>query len=367
VHAPLTNLLGSARDPPLEEWAVLLGNTQPVNSVSQLPADVHIPQPDKDAGNLRTGYGSGGSGTNIVTNYVAVNAMPNELFEYRVEPIKALEKQSDKEDSVPKEREISRRSEKRRIFEALRLRPELGLSNSQDWATDLDSIWSIRRLFTGDFCDIQDLTYVKQSGREASLPLLTVKFRHRLSLGHGTYDLIGERNDNREPLLVIKALNAIISHAVCQRNATDLHQVGVNRFFLKAGWKDIGTGLLAHRGYFTSIRPGTDRVLLNVNTATSAFFEPILVSDFIKTMREKPYHKNDKDIEKMLRGVTVRITYDRPVTDGINRNAEENRRKVIAGLGLSVSQQKFYTDESDARGTFVWDFYRSSYCPRTCG
>lgn len=93
------------------------------------------------------------------------------------------------------------------------------------------------------------------------------------------------------------------------------------------------------------MRPGQDQILLNVNTATTAFFRPQLVSEFVIAMKREGHA--DSKIERMLRHVTVRITYKRPKRDERDMNKESIRLKTITGLGKPPAEEWFFNQDGN--------------------
>lgn len=99
---------------------------------------------------------------------------------------------------------------------------------------------------------------------------------------------------------VVQAMNIIFNHAAGANQVLSA-QPG-NKFFPYAhhnalntqghknheSW-ELGEGLLAIRGYYSSVRLGPQRVLLNLNVATGAFYESLPLNELInKFMRGRP-------------------------------------------------------------------------------
>jgi hypothetical protein len=88
-----------------------------------------------------------------------------------------------------------------------------------------------------------------------------------------------------------------ISNEAKSTGSRMIQQVGANKFFYSRGWTSLGDlrtsdqnvakrDLIAYGGYFLSFRPGqNNELLLNVNTATSTFFPPTLISQFVANLR----------------------------------------------------------------------------------
>jgi hypothetical protein len=102
-------------------------------------------------------------------------------------------------------------------------------------------------------------------------------FRYAQSANGGKYDVKGD---------VVQAINIIFNHAA--RTHQRIAAQPGNKFYPLADFAALnrpnhpnmeswilGEGLIAIRGYYSSVRLGPSRVLVNVNVATGAFYEPI--------------------------------------------------------------------------------------------
>jgi hypothetical protein len=76
-----------------------------------------------------------------------------------------------------------------------------------------------------------------------------------------------------------------------------------NRYYIKAGADDLGRGLVANRGYFSTIKPATGNAITNVNTTMSTFFKPMLLSNFMEPFSAE----NRTKLECILKGLKVCI------------------------------------------------------------
>jgi eukaryotic translation initiation factor 2C len=142
------------------------------------------------------------------------------------------------------------------------------------------------------------------------------------------------KKENGELGPLINAFNIIISKAI----GKDSMLLKSNKMFVTSGHKTLGpsqtSSLCTMRGYFYTIKAGMGHVLLNLNACTSAFFRPMLVSEFLSD--------NDTFINKMNRcdalyGLRVFINYER----GGKLNDTQARIKTINGTGASVATQEF--------------------------
>lgn len=113
----------------------------------------------------------------------------------------------------------------------------------------------------------------------------------------------------------VTSLNAIISKAATEIKANNNYEffpIGTNKFFLKSAFRDLGGGqgvLHAHTGFFSTIKPAMGQAVLNLNIATSAFYRPILINDYLNRVTGQREIRN-RD-HQGLRGVRVYINYER--------------------------------------------------------
>ncbi|KAF2160003.1 hypothetical protein M409DRAFT_60403 [Zasmidium cellare ATCC 36951] len=160
------------------------------------------------------------------------------------------------------------------------------------------------------------------------------------------------------------ALNIVLSKAVTDGNR-DTFQVGTNRFYFRAGWHDIDDGLIAVRGYFSSIKPSMGNILLNVNTVTSPFYKAQDVSKYL----ELPNLQNKNAAESFLAKRRVYVNFKRnddPNEQGRSVNSLSRRCKTLVSLGAKPKEQQFFEHGTKKS---VWKHLRSKYIndtPETC-
>ncbi|KAF2122670.1 hypothetical protein BDV96DRAFT_639243 [Lophiotrema nucula] len=278
----------------------------------------------------------------IMSNYVEVNDFPDNIYVYNLTYWYP-------ESSGPNGRiTFNKRLEIRKAFNALNQLDSFHLqSNNVIWATDFKTLYCASAIHdtTTQVSDwdtspvrYEQVNGVNIDGLQATISVGTCLTNIRQAF---------KTKEITELYDYIRALNANISRAIVPQTAAvpasnqepQLTQIGPNKFFINGGFAQM-TGLRAVRGYFTSIRPGAYKTLLNVNTATSAFFEPILLSDFLDKVGTVD---SESSIEKMLRGVTLRITYTRQHFEGKpDPNTPANRLKTFRQFGLVAGKQKFF-------------------------
>ena len=285
---------------------------------------------------------NGDANLSVITNYVTVPTTPQQVYEYRIDitPISTAATGT----QAAGARSVSSRGERKRVFNAIRLLAPLQGRN--DFFTDYDTLWSCSELDINQLI-LSQVQYAKQSGRMVTLPSIQLFYMRTLNFSNGSVDLTGPAvltgptKEQRNPSLLIKALNGMVTKCITERQQNDLFEAGANSFYLKSGITNLPPGLLINRGYFTSVRPGQDSVLLNVNIMHGTFIKPQLVSTFLKEMEHAGYG----DPKALLKGRTVRVIYERGTHDGVDKDDEANRKKQIAGFGDPSGVQEFNTDD----------------------
>lgn len=122
-----------------------------------------------------------------------------------------------------------------------------------------------------------------------------------------------------------------------------------NKFFITGGHSALGGSLCTMRGYFYSIKPAMGQILLNLNACTSAFYQPILVSQFLT---DDNTIKNQSERLSVLKGLRVHLTYEPKHTCKEPRSRAatvEASMKTVAGGGRACSQQTFKLQGRDGK------------------
>ncbi|KAF2658625.1 Piwi-domain-containing protein [Lophiostoma macrostomum CBS 122681] len=142
---------------------------------------------------------------------------------------------------------------------------------------------------------------------------------------------------------VVNALNIVISKCFIG----DIVRVGANKFFVERSAATLGEiygrqsrSLCTMRGYSYTIKPGMGKVLLNVNAKTSAFYNPLTVSEYLL---DRNTFSNDYDRGRHLKGVRVYIMYTRGKDDANSPlDKDQARIKTIFDVSkLSCDKQTF--------------------------
>lgn len=332
-----------------------------------------------------TRFGTFGSATTVVTNHVVMKSNSAHIYECEVNYGTVRRRvhaggTCDAADTVATQtqemtleddhqyREVVKKSEKVRIFFAL---SELHvLKDAGAWATNHEKLWSLKELsLLPQDGRINDLDFKKPNGRSERISFVQLRLDKNLDFSKGAQSLVGDKDNTRghHPSELKDALNAIISrHTVTTPSQKSIVSIGLNKFFISKGWIRMGV-LNAVRGYYTSVRPGYDNVLLNVSTTTSAFYHPTIVSAFLRSGQKLA--KDYGEPASLLKNRSVRFLYKMrakvatdkqaaDVAEHVDPNAEPNRTRTVAGYGYPSSQQQF---EMDGKRITVAKYFKSTY------
>ncbi|TKA72344.1 hypothetical protein B0A55_06764 [Friedmanniomyces simplex] len=226
----------------------------------------------------------------------------------------------------------------------------LGVLHSADrgkkWVTDGDLIWSVVPLFDPNDPAIVpqplqssgavQIRYVNETGIPLDLEEITLSFVRSIDLtrhvGEMFYDTSIASYDDSDPGLITRGLDAFFSRFA--RESRQNVSTSANKSFSRRPQPlDTNTAqqtLSAMTGYVLSVRPGIESMYLNVNHATSPFFEPVLVSNFIDWSRR--LGRSEGELRAVLEGVKVRIMYDKRR----EFTAEDQRMRFITSVGATI-------------------------------
>lgn len=128
-------------------------------------------------------------------------------------------------------------------------------------------------------------------------------------------------------LEMVQALNIFLKHYV--KSANNLATIGASKSFsmgANADTADLGSGLKALRGFFTSVRAATNRILVNINVSHGAFYQEGELSRLLVAYGGR----NLRSLEKFLKRIRVRTTHRKPKKN--KKGLEVPRVKTIYGL-----------------------------------
>lgn len=186
------------------------------------------------------------------------------------------------------------------------------------------------------------------------------------SSGSGAY---GPSEDVRQ------ALNIVFSRA--PNFEDNISSMGQNKYFpfthqfgthANVESMDMGAGLLALRGYYSSVRLGPQRVLLNLNVAAAAFYEPgplhILINKFVGR-KDLSNRRVQQDLSSFIKGLKVLTKYNTE-KDASGKMVTVIKVKSVFGLAPQMSktsqEHKFEWENTAGKKvtTTVEQFFKQS-------
>lgn len=267
--------------------------------------------------------------------------------------------------------EAERRAGQKRYMDTIFDRVPFLKSNQDFFATDsINKIIAWKPLAQLALGAQTDLIKIKDGDRISELQLRyngPVEFQ-----GFKDYMNSKLKNPGQCNVETIKnALNIIL--AKCFNNSAEIFHLNSHKFFISKAFKDLKAGndkvcpLRAIRGFSYTVKSGMGKILLNVAPTTSAFWNPLLVSEVLLHGMAAFGH----DYHALI-GLQVHINYDRGRTPEAKAWSQANQFshiKKIRGFGQALNEQLF-TDEirdcqGNATGTTTYtvsDYLEQSKC-----
>ncbi|CAA7266206.1 unnamed protein product [Cyclocybe aegerita] len=146
---------------------------------------------------------------------------------------------------------------------------------------------------------------------------------------------------------VISALNVILA-AHPNRSGGGGVMVGRNRFFFATAMQpvNLGGGLEAWKGFYSSVRPSHNQLMVNVNVCTTAFYKP---GSLVAAMQEFASSSFGARPAAFVRGVRVKTTH-------------LGYKKTVKKMSnLTARQHKFKADEYGGREVTVEEYFKLKY------
>lgn len=149
-------------------------------------------------------------------------------------------------------------------------------------------------------------------------------------------------NTRKEIDPLVSALNLIM-----QRQAAQLgSRFGRNRYFFDDQKESLGPRLLAHMGFYSSVRPVHRQLMVNVNACTAAFHEPGKLSEALRAFDVRSFGAIPQNF---MANVKVSMRYrGYKVVKRIHRISDSSAKKL-----------KFHCEEYGTEIT-IEDFFRKS-------
>lgn len=287
----------------------------------------------------RPSYGKLGKAVVLYTNYFELKGIDPNMDLYRY----ALSFQPDNE--IPKAR-------KHRLVELLLSNPPFkGLPIASDWAQILVS--PIKIPIGGEKAEY-NLEWYPADGEPLPAPapddtdrVKTARKRstHKALVSElGTVSMKELLDDVSNPtstyslkLETIQALNVLMTYG--PSSDSNIATAGGNKFYPfgnhpELEFASLGSGLQALRGYFTSVRTSVNRVLVNVNVATGAFYKPGPLLDVMREFTGGQPPSNDFQYRKLAAFVRLLKFETNYLADRKDKTKTKRKQHVITNLSL---------------------------------
>lgn len=296
---------------------------------------------------LRPGYGQDGHKILLKTNYFKMTIdTSKQLFRYHVDVVSDRKKKSKAGESGKKEDpepEVLGRRTMRRAFTLLFGSSDFG-SHGDRLATDfVSTIITTKKLELGAsgkssfrvLCSEAEETVPR---RHPTIYTFTISslgtvpttelLRYLASTTTDPSDFAGKDD-------AIQALNIIVART--PNFKPDVYQAGQNKFFQYPSdpkdYNDLSGGLIAVRGYYSSVRTSTMRTLLNLNAQCSPFYPAV---NMVELMGQHSGfdERNWEALEKFIEKLRVKTRYLKN-EDG----STDVRVKTVAGLSHQFEER----------------------------
>ena len=165
---------------------------------------------------------------------------------------------------------------------------------------------------------------------------LTLTNANRYLLGHAdyrTYDI----------LPVISALNLILSAHPNRTQAGGGVMVGRNRFFFPSASPPfpLGGGLEAWRGFYSSVRPSFNQLMVNVNVCSTAFYSEGNLAEAMIKFEQVSFGTRMSAFVQRLRVRTKHLGHQKTVKRLAKLNAKQYKFEAQE-LGGMVNVEEYF-------------------------
>lgn len=146
---------------------------------------------------------------------------------------------------------------------------------------------------------------------------------------------------------LISAINIILAQYPSRTGVN----VGRNRFFFPdpSSTKDLGGGLEALKGYYSSVRPTFRQLMVNVNSCTTAFYKAGNLAEAMRTY-------GPGRLAGFVKGLRIQTTH----------LGFRNRKTIKRISDLSARQQTFICEEYGNASITVEQYFRRSTSSHIC-
>ncbi|TFK31811.1 argonaute-like protein [Crucibulum laeve] len=163
----------------------------------------------------------------------------------------------------------------------------------------------------------------KPGGKEYTL---TISFIQNIDMTRLISYLAGRPESRNEDIMpLISALNVILA-AHPNRSGGGGVMVGRNRFFFPTAAQpfSLGGGLEAWKGFYSSVRPAHNQLMVNVNVCTTAFYTPGNLAQALMVFRDSSFGARPNAFVKGVRVKTLHLGYRKSIKGMANKTAKQH-------------------------------------------
>lgn len=326
----------------------------------------------------RPAYGTAGRAIVLYTNYFELKGIsPNtDLYRYSV--------------NFQPEGEMKKGKRRRLVELLLQTAPFEGLPIASDWAQNLISPKKIpveeNTSYTLEWYPADgeplpaaspDDTDRVKAARKANTYKALVTDLGTLSLGQLLDDISTPTSNYPLKLETIQALNILMAHG--PSSEAEIATASGNKFFPFGGHPQVqcanlGYGLQALRGYFTSVRTSVSRILVNVNVATGAFYKAGLLTDMMREVagslapQQPDYKKLDRFVRLLKFSTDYMVARDNKGKAKMENGKQVKKRKVhiitrLSDYGKNSNNITFVQTDKNGKVTkpTIAEYFKKQY------
>ncbi|KAG7095760.1 hypothetical protein E1B28_006465 [Marasmius oreades] len=278
---------------------------------------------------LRPGHGKIGTPIKLRTNYFPVKVPKANFFEYDV--------------AISPTRGTANRRVKRRIFQLAEQTPDWASGGLRGTvAHDHSAKIIAARLLT------QPLTvhvpWVEEDGRTTANQQYVLTINYVQAIDTTTLIRYCQADPNykdEDVLPIISALNLIL--AAYPSSSREGVMVGRNRFFFPRDTQatPLGGGLEAFRGFYSSVRPTLNQLMVNVNVCTTAFYTAGNLAEKMIEFSDASFGARMSAFVKGVRVKTRHLGYTKTVK-GASSKTPSQHQFDCQELGGRVSVETYF-------------------------
>ncbi|KAF8639231.1 hypothetical protein AX17_001716 [Amanita inopinata Kibby_2008] len=280
---------------------------------------------------VRPGYGTAGRAIKLRANYFPVKIPKKPVFEYSV--------------AISPAAGTAIRRVKRRIFDLAERTPQWtqqGLRGhvAHDQSAKLVAAKELPQPLTIEvpYYD-EDEEGPSPNGKTYTLTITFVQQLHLQNLLNYTSGDRQYKEYDIAPLL--SALNLVLAAHATRSGGV---MVGRNRFFFPSSSEAVrlGGALEAFRGFYSSVRPAHNQLMVNVNVCTTAFYTPGNLASAMMEFRESSFGANPKVFVRGVRVKTTHLGYRKTVKTLSDKTAKQYKFECSDFGGAMVTVEEYF-------------------------